>query len=340
MSGAFPWGWFSAGFVRELKPGAAMPATVNGRELAIFRGASGGLVALDAHCPHLGAHMGHGGTVEGDTLRCHFHGFCFDGKGACTRTGYGTRVPPRARVRAYPVVDFGGVLAVWYDPDGRAPLWTPEFPDRAGWSAPLANTWVFEGRPQEIAENAVDLGHLSIAHGYGAPRIHGEARFEGPVLRTEIRFGRPLPIYGRRGPTVENYMRITQHGVGLASVETLTPKLGIEARFVVSSASLDPVRVVLRTTAMVRSQRHNERLGRLRSVLPTGLVDALVGPLVRGSFAGDIAQDLPIWRHKRFLEHPALAEGDGPVGRYRSWAKQFYRPPHGHLAVVSDDAMK
>lgn len=338
MSAAFPWGWFSAGFVSELKTGAATPATVNGRELAIYRGASGVLVALDAHCPHLGAHMGHGGTVEGDQLRCHFHGFCFDAKGACTRTGYGTRAPPRARVRSYPVVDFGGVLAVWYDPEGREPLWTPEFPDRAGWAVPLENTWVFEGRPQEIAENAVDHGHLSVTHGYEAPRLHGETSFEGPVLRAEIRFGRPLPVFGRRGPTVESHMRITQHGVGLASVQTITPKLGVEARFVVSSASLDAARVVLRATTMLRSQRHNERLGRLGAALPMRLVDAIVARTIQVSFAADIEQDLPIWRHKRFLERPALVDGDGPVGRYRTWAKQFYKPPRGHLAVVSDDA--
>lgn len=49
-------------------------------------------------------------------------------------------------------------------------------------------------------------------------------------------------------------------------------------------------------------------------------------------------QDLPIWRHKRFIERPALAEGDGPLGRYRTWARQFYKPPRGHLAVVSDEA--
>lgn len=337
MSEAFPWGWFSAGFVSELKPGVAMAATVNGRELAIYRGASGAIVALDAYCPHLGAHMGHGGTVEGDELRCHFHGFCFNAEGVCTRTGYGTKVPPKARVRAYPAMDFGGVIAVWYDPEGRDPRWTPTFPDRAGWGTPRGNAWTFEGRPQEIAENSVDLGHLSVTHGYGDPRIHGETRFEGPVLSTEIRFGRPLPIYGRRGSMIENHARITQHGVGLASVESVTPALGIETRFVVSSASLDAQRVVLRTTAMVRSQRYNERLGGVRAVLPIALLDAILASTVHVSFAGDVAQDLPIWRHKRFVERPTLAEGDGPVGRYRSWARQFYQPPRGHLAVLTDD---
>ncbi len=39
----------------------------------------------------------------------------------------------------------------------------------------------------------------------------------------------------------------------------------------------------------------------------------------------DISQDFVIWQHKRYVQLPILAEGDGPVGKYRQWAKQFYR---------------
>jgi nitrite reductase/ring-hydroxylating ferredoxin subunit len=332
----FPWGWFGVGFVSDLRDGHALAATVNGHELAIYRGASGALTALDAHCPHLGAHMGHGGTVEGDELRCHFHGFCFDPEGRCTRTGYGARVPPKARVRSHPVMDFGGVLAVWWHPEGAAPVWTPSFPERDGWLAPRSNLWTFTGRPQEIAENSVDLGHLSVVHGYGEPSVVGDVRFEGPVLRATIHFRRPLPIYGRLGPTVRITARITQHGVGLASVESITEDLGIETRFVVSSASLDASRVALRTTASARSLRHHPRLRGIAPLLPTRALDALIMRSLHSSFAGDVSQDVPIWSHKRALEHPCIAEGDGPLGRYRSWARQFYRETRTRLSVVGD----
>jgi nitrite reductase/ring-hydroxylating ferredoxin subunit len=337
MSERYPWGWFSAGFTADLDGKKAIAATVNGRELAVYRGASGAIYALDAQCPHLGAHMGHGGTVEGDALRCHFHGFCFDGDGRCTRTGYGTKVPPKARVRSYPAVDFGGVVAVWFDPDGGAPTWTPSFPDTEGFCAPRGNTWEFDGRPQEIAENSVDLGHLSVVHGYGAPRVEGDVRVEGPVLRAEIVFARQLPVFGRRGPSVQIRAKITQHGVGLASVESETPSLGIATRFVVSSASLDPRRVVLRTTASARSLRHHRALRGVAGALPVGLLDGLMMRSLHASFAGDVAQDVPIWRHKTALERPCLAEGDGPIGRYRAWARRFYGPSRTHLAVLSDD---
>ncbi len=39
----------------------------------------------------------------------------------------------------------------------------------------------------------------------------------------------------------------------------------------------------------------------------------------------DISQDFVIWQHKRYVPPSMLAEGDGPVGKYRQWAEQFYR---------------
>ena len=53
---------------------------------------------------------------------------------------------------------------------------------------------------------------------------------------------------------------------------------------------------------------------------------------VDGEFASlvhDARQDFAIWQHKRYLSAPALAAGDGPIGKYRAWARQFYHlHPH------------
>ena len=44
------------------------------------------------------------------------------------------------------------------------------------------------------------------------------------------------------------------------------------------------------------------------------------------AYVHDVEQDFVIWQHKEFVDRPALAQGDGPVVRYRRWAEQFYRP--------------
>ena len=40
----------------------------------------------------------------------------------------------------------------------------------------------------------------------------------------------------------------------------------------------------------------------------------------------DVSQDIPFWESKHHIEKPLLAEGDGPIGIYRRWSQQFYRP--------------
>jgi hypothetical protein len=40
-----------------------------------------------------------------------------------------------------------------------------------------------------------------------------------------------------------------------------------------------------------------------------------------------IYQDIPIWEHKKFREHPVLVKGDGEIAEYRRWVAQFYSWP-------------
>ena len=68
-------------WVSEIKPGAVRPLKVFGRDLVLFRTTDGAATVLDAHCAHLGAHLGVGGRVEGNTIVCPFHAWAYDGSG-------------------------------------------------------------------------------------------------------------------------------------------------------------------------------------------------------------------------------------------------------------------
>jgi nitrite reductase/ring-hydroxylating ferredoxin subunit len=288
---------------------------IQGREVVVFRARSGAARVLDAHCPHLGAHLGHGGEVRGETIRCPFHGFCFEGaEGRCTETGYGTRPPPLARAGAWPVRELGGVVMAFHGPGDP---WDLPVLDGEGWTRPQGHGWEFEGRPQEIAENSVDLGHLSVVHGYGAPRVVEAFAFDGPRIRVTLEFRRPLPFFGRLGPAVPVVAAIEQVGLGFAAVHAEVQGVGLQNRFVVTSTSVDERRVALRVTSSVRGPWASLGLRPLR------LLDAVLATMTQVSFRKDVSQDVPIWGHKRALERPAIAEGDGPLGKYRSWARQF-----------------
>ena len=69
----YPTGWFQVAWSDELEPGGVLPPQYFGKDLVLFRAASGAASVLNAHCPHMGAHLGHGGAVEGEGVACPFH---------------------------------------------------------------------------------------------------------------------------------------------------------------------------------------------------------------------------------------------------------------------------
>ncbi|MDX6233236.1 MAG: 3-ketosteroid 9alpha-monooxygenase subunit, partial [Nocardioidaceae bacterium] len=58
-----PFGWFSVGYPHEFETGTARSLYYFARHLVGWRDGGGALHVQDAFCPHLGAHLGHGGEV-------------------------------------------------------------------------------------------------------------------------------------------------------------------------------------------------------------------------------------------------------------------------------------
>ena len=54
----YPTGWYLVAQSAEVGVGDVKPVQYFGRELVLFRTESGRAVLLDAHCPHMGAHLG------------------------------------------------------------------------------------------------------------------------------------------------------------------------------------------------------------------------------------------------------------------------------------------
>ena len=144
-----------------------------GRKLVIFRTEEGHVALADAHCPHLGAHLGVGGKVVGSALRCPFHGWEWDYGGRCRSIPYSKLIPPNARLRTYPVIERNGAVWFWYHPRGIPPEF--EVPVIPEWGSPEYgaqwdhHTWVIRAHPQDILENGIDFPHVMTVHGFDAP---------------------------------------------------------------------------------------------------------------------------------------------------------------------------
>ena len=70
-----PTGWFQVAWSSQIGVGDVHRMKYFGREMVAWRAQSGRLTVMDAYCEHLGAHLGHGGHVEGEVIQCPFHGW-------------------------------------------------------------------------------------------------------------------------------------------------------------------------------------------------------------------------------------------------------------------------
>ena len=163
-----PNGWFGVAFARDLHVGDVRPIHYFGEDMVLFRTRSGQARVLDPYCPHLGAHLAHGGRVMGETIRCPFHAWQFDGTtGDCTHIPYCERIPRGARVRAWDVQEKNGLVWVWYHAEQKPPDWDfptlPEF-ESSDWSEARTLDLEMDAHVQDTHENNNDLVHFRFVH--------------------------------------------------------------------------------------------------------------------------------------------------------------------------------
>ena len=96
-----PFGWFQVAWSTDLAPGDVEPIEVFGRKLVAWRSEDGVAHVTDAFCPHLGAHFGYGGHVNGNDIVCPFHGWRFDGEGCNTHIPYSNRTNKKACIETF-----------------------------------------------------------------------------------------------------------------------------------------------------------------------------------------------------------------------------------------------
>ena len=303
-----PLGWYTVATSEEVRPGQVVPVKYFGEELVLYRTESGEARLTDAYCPHMGAHLG-SGKVQGENLRCAFHGFEFGGDGRCVRTGYGKAVPRKAKLGTWPVREHNGYIFAWYHPEGKQPDWeVPVLPGPAeGWTNFSTRAMEISSHPQETSENSVDIGHFVQVHGFGGAWTEGDLEIDGHLLKGAYGIKYPL---GKKISFVAKF-RVEVHGLGYSLVRVHVERFGIELNLLVLSSPVEHGKIILRTASSVKHVGPRPVAHLIRAAATWGL-------------NREVGQDAPIWEAKRYVERPILAEGDGPIAEYRRYCKQFY----------------
>ncbi|MEH6458452.1 aromatic ring-hydroxylating dioxygenase subunit alpha [Chitinimonas sp. JJ19] len=156
-------GWYWLLPSHQLKPGQVKAVELSGKQLAVWRSASGKVHAFDAHCPHMGAHLAEG-RVMGESLRCFFHNWRFEADGRCADIPCLKRDGGGIRAQSWPVEERYGLIWIW--PGTQAGPFLPVPPELAAQPLryQLGNHFIKGCHPNVVMVNAIDEHHFQTVH--------------------------------------------------------------------------------------------------------------------------------------------------------------------------------
>ena len=157
--------WYVGAWDHELIDGKLLSRVLLNERVLLYRGGSGKIVAVNDRCPHRGARLSDG-RLEGDDVRCMYHGIKFDCTGKCVQIPGQDMIPPKMRVRSYPVHELGHLVWIWLGDPAKADvtqiLNLPYLTDST-WKG-LPGYLHYDANYLLIVDNLSDLAHLAFVH--------------------------------------------------------------------------------------------------------------------------------------------------------------------------------
>ena len=160
--------WYVAAWADDLADGRLLDRTIMQEPIVLYRTADGRVAALQDRCPHRFAPLHMGKIVGGDRVQCPYHGLEFDASGACVLNPHGSKnIPPRARVRSYPVTEKHKAIWIWMGEEPADPAKVPDFgvlDNVPELHATKRDRITIHANYELIIDNLLDLSHTSYLH--------------------------------------------------------------------------------------------------------------------------------------------------------------------------------
>lgn len=170
--------WQPVHVAEKLHPGRAVPIRVMNEDLTLYRGEGGAPHLVGFRCAHRSTQLSTG-WVEGDCIRCRYHGWKYDGAGQCIeQPGEDPGFAPKVRIRSCPIREYVGLIFAYLGEGDPPPL-----PRLADFETEGALIWSYGHiRPCNFwngLEN--DPTHLAFTH-RGAEAAH----LRPPEVHTDV----------------------------------------------------------------------------------------------------------------------------------------------------------
>src|SRR5436190_175531 len=202
--------WLAVHRSEDLAKGHAKPIRIMSEDYTLYRGESGRAQVFDYRCPHRGAPL-HLGWVEGDALRCLYHGWKFDCGGQCIEMpAEDANFARKVAARSFPTREHMGLVFAYFG-EGEPPAWPPyPAPSQAG----VTHCWNVETVPcnwLQCYENTADEVHVAFVHRPGGS--HAKLSADLPIITAHetdwgmLRFGTRPAGQVRHTPKVMDLVR-------------------------------------------------------------------------------------------------------------------------------------
>jgi len=158
--------WHPVAYAHQIEADKPYPAKLLGEPLVLWRSGDGKPHAFRDLCIHRGTALSLG-WLAGDELVCGYHGWRYDGSGACTaipqNKGRTDGIPTKARAEAYRCIERYGLIWVALAEPRYALPEIPEF-ENGEWKIVNTGPFLWKCDASRQVENFTDFGHFPWVH--------------------------------------------------------------------------------------------------------------------------------------------------------------------------------
>ncbi len=159
--------WQPVTKIDDIGIGQTRPLRIMSEDFTLYRGASGKCFVIAPRCAHRGSQLSTG-WVEGDDIRCRYHGWKFTGAGQCVEqpAERERQFCDKVKIAHYPTVDYKGLVFAYLG-DGEPPVF-PIFPELEGDGVLETISYRRNCNLTNVLDNQLDEAHFPFAHRRGS----------------------------------------------------------------------------------------------------------------------------------------------------------------------------
>jgi 5,5'-dehydrodivanillate O-demethylase len=179
--------WIPIARLEDVPPGRAKPIQLLNQKFTYYRGETGTPHLVGYYCAHRSTQMSTG-WVEGDCIRCFYHGWKYDETGKCIeQPAEKETFAGKVGIEGYPTRTYLGLVYAYLGEGDPPEFW--RFPMMEQPGELIVRSWDRRSNYWNALENACDQVHVAFVHSNSEFRAAGATREIPHIEANETEYG-------------------------------------------------------------------------------------------------------------------------------------------------------